>query len=62
MEIKTINAALCAKMFLGGAKNLEANKEWINELNVFPHPPRKRWLPWRTRKWSLCARQFPPDP
>ncbi len=25
-------------MFLGGAKNLEANKEWINELNVFPVP------------------------
>jgi len=38
LEIKTINAALCAKMFLGGAKNLEANKEWINELNVFPVP------------------------
>ena len=38
MEIRTINAALCAKMFLGGAKNLEANKEWINELNVFPVP------------------------
>ena len=38
MEIKTINAALCAKMFLGGAKNLEANKEWINDLNVFPVP------------------------
>ena len=38
MESKTINAALCAKMFLGGAKNLEANKEWINELNVFPVP------------------------
>ena len=26
------------KMFLGSAKNLEANKEWINELNVFPVP------------------------
>ncbi len=38
MELKTINAALFAKMFLGGAKNLEANKEWINELNVFPVP------------------------
>nr|WP_283243119.1 DAK2 domain-containing protein [Jingyaoa shaoxingensis] len=25
-------------MFLAGAKNLEANKEWINELNVFPVP------------------------
>lgn len=34
----TINAELCAKMFLAGAKNLEANKEWINELNVFPVP------------------------
>ena len=29
---------LCAKMFLAGAKNLEAKKEWINELNVFPVP------------------------
>ena len=26
MESKTINAALCAKMFLGGAKNLEAEQ------------------------------------
>lgn len=26
------------KMFLAGAKNLEAKKEWINELNVFPVP------------------------
>ncbi|MCI8586507.1 MAG: DAK2 domain-containing protein [Lachnospiraceae bacterium] len=25
-------------MFLGGAKNLESRKEWINELNVFPVP------------------------
>lgn len=38
METNTINAGLCARMFLGGAKNLEANKEWINELNVFPVP------------------------
>ncbi len=38
METSTINASLCAKMFLAGAKNLEANKEWINELNVFPVP------------------------
>ncbi|MDY3917846.1 MAG: DAK2 domain-containing protein [Candidatus Limivivens sp.] len=38
METTTINARLCAKMFLAGAKNLEANKEWINELNVFPVP------------------------
>ncbi len=34
--IRTINARMIAKMFLGGAKNLEAKKEWINELNVFP--------------------------
>ena len=38
MGNSTINAELCAKMFLAGAKNLEANKEWINELNVFPVP------------------------
>ncbi|MDO4523258.1 MAG: DAK2 domain-containing protein, partial [Eubacteriales bacterium] len=38
MSRSTINAELCAKMFLAGAKNLEANKEWINELNVFPVP------------------------
>ncbi|WP_423783368.1 DAK2 domain-containing protein, partial [Eubacterium ventriosum] len=25
-------------MFLAGANNLEAKKEWINELNVFPVP------------------------
>ena len=36
--IKTIDAQMVAKMFLGGAKNLESNKEWINELNVFPVP------------------------
>ena len=38
MEINSINAALFAKMFLAGAANLEAKKEWINELNVFPVP------------------------
>ena len=38
MEITTINAELLAKLFLAGAKNLEAKKEWINELNVFPVP------------------------
>ena len=38
MSINTINAEMVAKMFLGGAKNLEAKKEWINELNVFPVP------------------------
>ena len=38
MSVNTINAQLCAKMFLAGAKNLESKKEWINELNVFPVP------------------------
>lgn len=38
MEINTIDAAVLAKMFLAGAKNLDAKKEWINELNVFPVP------------------------
>ncbi len=33
-----INAELLRKMFLYGAKNLENNKEKINELNVFPVP------------------------
>lgn len=34
----TIDAKMLSKMFLAGAKNLEAKKEWINELNVFPVP------------------------
>ena len=38
MSKNTIDASLCAKMFLAGAKNLESKKEWINELNVFPVP------------------------
>lgn len=38
MGITTINAKTLAKAFLAGAKNLEAKKEWINELNVFPVP------------------------
>ena len=38
MEITTINAEKLSKMFLAGAKNLDAKKEWINELNVFPVP------------------------
>jgi len=38
VEINSINAAVLAKMFLNGAKNLESKKEWINELNVFPVP------------------------
>ena len=38
MQITSINSAMLAKMFLAGAKNLDAKKEWINELNVFPVP------------------------
>jgi DAK2 domain fusion protein YloV len=34
----TIDAKILSRMFLAGAKNLEAKKEWINELNVFPVP------------------------
>ncbi len=38
VAVTTIDAPMLAKMFLAGAKNLEAKKEWINELNVFPVP------------------------
>ena len=38
MEIQHLDAALIRKAFLAAASELEANKEWINELNVFPVP------------------------
>ena len=38
MASNTIDAGMMAQLFLAGAKNLESNKEWINELNVFPVP------------------------
>lgn len=38
MSIKVIDAAMLQKMFIAGAKNIEARKEYINELNVFPVP------------------------
>ena len=38
MATKTINAEMLSKMFLAGAANIEAKKEFINELNVFPVP------------------------
>ena len=38
MEITSINSSQLSKMFLAGAANLDAKKEWINELNVFPVP------------------------
>lgn len=34
----TVNAEMLTKMFLAGAANIEAKKEFINELNVFPVP------------------------
>jgi DAK2 domain fusion protein YloV len=36
--MKYIDAKMLQKAFLAGAKGLEAKKEWINELNVFPVP------------------------
>ncbi|MCI9616140.1 MAG: DAK2 domain-containing protein [Dorea sp.] len=38
MARKTINVDMLGKMFLAGAQNIEAKKEYINELNVFPVP------------------------
>ncbi len=38
MVIKTIDANTLKKMFLAGAASIEAKKEYINELNVFPVP------------------------
>lgn len=38
MSISVIDARQMQKAFLAGAKGLEAKKEWINELNVFPVP------------------------
>ncbi|MDW2797552.1 DAK2 domain-containing protein [Clostridium boliviensis] len=38
MGMKYIDAKMLQKAFLAGAKELEAKKDWINELNVFPVP------------------------
>lgn len=35
---RSIDAERLTTLFLAGAANLEAGKEWINELNVFPVP------------------------
>ena len=40
MSMKDIDAHLLQRAFLSAAKGLEAKKEWINELNVFPVPDR----------------------
>ena len=36
--LEYIDAKTLKKMFLAGVANLSVNKEWINELNVFPVP------------------------
>ncbi len=38
MSANVVDAKLLINMFLAGARNLEANKDHINELNVFPVP------------------------
>lgn len=38
MSTNTINAELLKNMFLAGAAKIESQKEYINELNVFPVP------------------------
>lgn len=38
MGVSEIDSKLLSLIFLAGSKNLEKNKEWINELNVFPVP------------------------
>lgn len=38
MVINTLDAVTLQKLFLAGAKRIEAKKEYINELNVFPVP------------------------
>ncbi|MCR4625607.1 MAG: DAK2 domain-containing protein [Lachnospiraceae bacterium] len=38
MSLKSIDAGLLKKMFIGAAASLESQKEVINELNVFPVP------------------------
>lgn len=38
MSMERMDAGMVRKMFLAGARALEAKKEYINELNVFPVP------------------------
>lgn len=38
MSYNILDASSLKKAFLAGAASLEAKKEWINELNVFPVP------------------------
>lgn len=38
MSRTSLDCQTVKRMFVAGAQNLEAKKEWINELNVFPVP------------------------
>ena len=65
MAMKTMNAGMLRKMFLAGAANIEAKKEFINELNVFPVPDGESgdgdtckgnfiWFPQRCKRKFRC--------
>ncbi|HHX60174.1 MAG TPA: DAK2 domain-containing protein [Epulopiscium sp.] len=38
MKIESINASILKQMFAAGANRLDANKQMVNDLNVFPVP------------------------
>ena len=66
MALKSIDAVMIQKMFLSGAKALEAKKEYINELNVFPVPDGdtgtnmtlKRSQVLKSRVWMSLEKQY----
>ena len=76
MGISTIDAGKLKNAFLAGAKGLEAKKDWINELNVFPVPDgdtgtnmtltimaaARKWRNWRTQPWTSWQKPFPRVP
>lgn len=76
MSVKVVDARLMQKAFLAGAKGLEAKKEWINELNVFPVPDgdtgtnmtmtimsaAREVAAVENPTWILWRRPFLPDP
>ena len=59
MATKTINVDVLAKMFLAGAQNIEAKKDYINELNVFPVPDGDTGT---NMSMTIMQRQSLPDP
>ena len=38
MKIERIDASVLKQMFVAGASRLDANKQMVNDLNVFPVP------------------------